>query len=93
MWDTTIICSDRFDDDPFGNHPVLNNRFDDDPFGNYPVAILNSFCTSATSTLETYYSNFIARQLYAQKCLKYNKIQYWILCFGQPLWRALSLIV
>jgi len=27
--------------------------------------------------LETYYSNFIARQLYAQKCLNYRKIQYW----------------
>jgi len=27
--------------------------------------------------LETYYLNFIARQLYAQKCLKYKKSQYW----------------
>jgi len=34
-------------------------------------------CDSGTSTLETYYSNFIARQLYAQKCLKYRKSQYW----------------
>jgi len=32
---------------------------------------------SGTSTLETYYSNFIARQLCAQKCLKYRKSQYW----------------
>jgi len=34
--------------------------------------------TSDTSTLETCYSNFIARQLYVQKCLKYRKIQYWL---------------
>jgi len=26
--------------------------------------------------LDTYYSNFISRQLYAQKCLKYRNIQY-----------------
>jgi len=33
---------------------------------------------SGTSTLESYYSNFIAWvQLYAQKCLKYRKSQYW----------------
>jgi len=37
-------------------------------------AIIDSSGTSGTSTLETYYSNFIARQLYAQKCLKYRKI-------------------
>jgi len=36
-----------------------------------PLAIIDSSCTSGTSTLDTYYSNFIARQLYAQKCLKY----------------------
>jgi len=40
-----------------------------------------SSCTSDTATLETYYSNFIARQLYAQKYLKYTKIKYW-----QPVW-------
>jgi len=34
-------------------------------------------CDSGTFTLATYYSNFLARQLYAQKCLKYRKIQYW----------------
>jgi len=33
-------------------------------------AIIDSSCTSGTSTLETYYSIFIARQLYAQKYLK-----------------------
>jgi len=42
-----------------------------------PVAIIDSACDSGTSTLVTYYSNFIARQLYAQKCMKYRKIQYW----------------
>jgi len=31
----------------------------------------------STSTIETYYSNYIARQLYAQKCLKFTKSQYW----------------
>jgi len=41
------------------------------------AAKIDSSCTSDTSTLETYYSNFIARQLYTQKCLKYKKIQYW----------------
>jgi len=35
------------------------------------------FCDSGTSTHETYYSNFIARPLYTQKCLKYIKCQYW----------------
>jgi len=39
-------------------------------------AIIYSSCTSGTSTLEPYHSNFIARQLYAQNCLKYRKIQY-----------------
>jgi len=42
-----------------------------------PVAIIDSSCTSGTPTLVTYHSNFIARDLYAQKCLKYRKIQYW----------------
>jgi len=41
-------------------------------------AIIDSFCTSGTSTLETYYSNLIARQIYAQKCLKYSRIQNWL---------------
>jgi len=40
-------------------------------------AIIYSSCTSGTSTLATYYSNFMARHLYAQKCLKYRKMQYW----------------
>jgi len=38
---------------------------------------IDTFCDSGTSTLEAYYSNFIAWQLYAQKCLKYRKSQYW----------------
>jgi len=38
-------------------------------------AIIDSSCTSGTSTLETYFSNVIARQLYAQKCLKYRKVK------------------
>jgi len=42
-----------------------------------PVAIIDSPYTSGTSTLETDYSNFIARQLYAQKWLEYRNIQYW----------------
>jgi len=39
-------------------------------------AYIDTSCDSGTATLETYYSNFIARQLYAQKCLKYMNIQY-----------------
>jgi len=31
------------------------------------IACIDTSCYSGTSTLETYYSNFIARQLYAQK--------------------------
>jgi len=27
---------------------------------------------------ETHYSNFIARQIYTQKYLKYRKIEYWL---------------
>jgi len=42
-----------------------------------PLAIIDSSCTSGTSTLEAYNSNFIARQLYARKCLKYRKMQCW----------------
>jgi len=42
----------------------------------FPFAIIDPSCTSGTFMLETYYSNVIARQLYAQKCLKYRKIQY-----------------
>jgi len=41
------------------------------------AAIIDSSCTSGTSTLETYYSNCISMLLYAQKCLRYRKIQYW----------------
>jgi len=37
---------------------------------------IDTSCDSGISTLETYYSNFIGRQLYAQKCLKYRKSQY-----------------
>jgi len=40
--------------------------------------IIDSSCTWGTFTLETHYSNFIARQLYAQKCPKYRKTQYWL---------------
>jgi len=43
----------------------LNEDFTD----NGPIAILFSAYNCGTSTLETYYSNFIARQLYAQKGL------------------------
>jgi len=38
------------------------------------AAKIDSSCASDTSTLETYYSNFFVRQLYAQKSLKYKKI-------------------
>jgi len=51
------------------------------------VACIDTSCDSGTSTLETYYSNFIARQLYAQKCLKYRKSQYW-----HPDFRIVSLV-
>jgi len=34
-------------------------------------------CDSGNSTLEIYYSNFIASQSNAQKYLQYRKIQYW----------------
>jgi len=40
------------------------------------VACIETSCDSSTFTFETYYSNFIARQLYAQKYLKYKKRQY-----------------
>jgi len=40
-------------------------------------ACIDTSYDSGTSTLETYYSNFIARQLCAQKCLKYRKSLYW----------------
>jgi len=43
-----------------------------------PSAIIDFSCDSGSCTLETYYSNFIARQLYVQKWLKYRKISYWI---------------
>jgi len=39
---------------------------------------IDTSCDSNNSTLETYYSNFIARQLYEQNCLKYGKSQYWL---------------
>jgi len=41
------------------------------------AAWIDTSCNLGTSTLETYYSNFSARQLYAQKWLKYRKSQYW----------------
>jgi len=44
---------------------------------NTVAAIIDSSCIPGTSTLETYYSNFNSRQLYAQKCRKCRKIQYW----------------
>jgi len=37
---------------------------------------IDKSCDSGTSTLGTYYSNFIARQLYAQKSRKYRKSQW-----------------
>jgi len=42
-----------------------------------PSACVDTSCDSDTSTLETYYLNYIALQLYAQTCLKYRKSQYW----------------
>jgi len=42
-----------------------------------PEACIDTSCDSGTSTLETCYSNFIARQLYAQNSPKLRKIQYW----------------
>jgi len=38
-------------------------------------AIIDTSFISSTSTLET--SNFVAKQLYEPKCLKYRNIQYW----------------
>jgi len=40
-------------------------------------AFIDTSCDSGTSTLENYYLNFIAWQLYAQKCPKDRKSQYW----------------
>jgi len=42
-----------------------------------PGACIDTSCDSYTSTLATYYSNFIAGQFYPQKCLKYRKSQLW----------------
>jgi len=39
--------------------------------------VLTTWYDSGTSTLETYHSNFIARQSYVQKYMKYRKSQYW----------------
>jgi len=39
--------------------------------------VIDTSCDSGTSRLETYNSNFITSELYAQKCLKYRKSQYW----------------
>jgi len=39
--------------------------------------LIDTSCNSGTSTLPTYYSNFIARQLYTQNYLKCRKSQYW----------------
>jgi len=41
-----------------------------------PLAIIDASCTSGSFTLEIYYSNFIARHLYALKYLMYRKISY-----------------
>jgi len=41
------------------------------------VECIDTSCDLGTSMLETNYSNFIARQLYAQICLKCRKSQYW----------------
>jgi len=38
---------------------------------------IDTSCDLGIFTLETYYSNLIASQLYAQKCLKYTKGHYW----------------
>jgi len=50
-----------------------------------PAALIDSSCDSGTCMLETYYLNFIARQLYVQKCLKYRKIQYWHAGLSVPI--------
>jgi len=42
-----------------------------------PSARIDSSWTCGTLTLETYYLNFIARQLYAQNSRNSRKIQYW----------------
>jgi len=44
---------------------------------------IDSSWTNGTSTLETFYLNFIATQLYAQNSPNSRKIQYWhpVLCF------------
>jgi len=42
-----------------------------------PHACIDTSGVSGTFTLETYYLNFIVYELYAQKCLKYKKSQYW----------------
>jgi len=57
---------------------------------NPPLVTIDCSCTSGTSTLETYYSNFIARQLYAQKCQKCRKIQNWPLPPPGSKFKALS---
>jgi len=41
------------------------------------IHAIDTSCDLGTSTLETYYLNFIGRQLDAQKCLKNRKSQYW----------------
>jgi len=46
------------------------------------LACIDTSCDMGTFTLETYYSSFIARQLYTQKCLKYMKSHDYI---GAPL--------
>jgi len=52
----------------------LDNGFDDI----FSEACIDTPCDSRTSTLDTYYSNFIAWKLYAQKSLMYRKSQYWL---------------
>jgi len=50
-------------------------------------ACIDTSCDSGTSTLQPYYSNFNARQLYTQKCLKYRKSQY---CLPEELISAMT---
>jgi len=49
-------------------HKLFENKSQD--------VCIDTSCDSGNSTFETYYSNFIAKQLYVQKCLKNKSSQY-----------------
>jgi len=50
-------------------HTLCSDRINDVIFRAAPAATIDSSYTSGTSTIETYYSKFIAMQLYVQMCL------------------------